>query len=114
MGDVERGVQRRARRTLDAVIVPQDLRPVRQAHRLEWGAAGMRGREGEVPARVPILRQHDMGERRGEAVDERHDLIAARNGKRTAGHEIILHVDNEQHIARADVDWAGRHRGSPQ
>ena len=62
----------------------------------------MRGREGEVAGWVPVLRQHHAVESRGEAVDDRHDLVAARNGKRAAGAKIVLHVDDDEDVVAVD------------
>ena len=62
----------------------------------------MRGREREVAGWVPVLRQHHTVESRGEAVDDRHDLVSARNGKRAAGAKILLHVDDDEDVVAVD------------
>ena len=62
----------------------------------------MRGRERKVAGRVPVLRQHHAVEPRGEAVDDRHDLVAARNGKGAAGAKIVLHVDDDEDVVAVD------------
>ena len=56
-----------------------------------------------MAARVPILGQHHVLEARGQAVDQRHDLVAARHRKAAAGAEIVLDVDHQQDVAVADV-----------
>lgn len=56
---------------------------------------------------MPILRQHDVIEARGEPVDRRHDFVAVRDRERAARHEIVLHVDHEKDIVGA------LHRGAP-
>ena len=38
------------------------------------------------------------GQSAGKAVDDRHHRVAVGNGKRAAGAEIVLHVNNEQQI----------------
>ena len=91
-------VKRGARPTLHAMIRPQRLFAIRQGDRLERPLARMRGGEGDVAGGVPILGQHDMGEALAEAVDERHDRIAVADRQRAAGHEIILHVDDEKDV----------------
>src|SRR5687768_15570445 len=45
---------------------------------------------------MPILRQHDMLMRLDQAVDERHDLIAAFDGESAARAKVVLHVDNDK------------------
>ena len=90
---VEIAMQRRAFGVLHAMDRPQDLFAVGQRHGLERRASGVIGRERNVSARMPVLRQHDMRELAGQPVDDRHDLIAARNRKRAARHEIVLNVD---------------------
>src|SRR6266850_3946261 len=47
-------------------------------------------------ARVPVLRQHDVGEAGAQAVDDGHDFVAFRHRERAAGHEVILDVDDDQ------------------
>jgi len=51
-----------------------------------------------MPARMPILSGDDMAEHVSaqQLVDARHDRIAFVAGQRTAGHEIRLHVDQDQ------------------
>jgi hypothetical protein len=53
---------------------------------------------------MPILGQHDMVEAFGKAIDDRHHGIAVGNGKRAAGAEIVLYVDNQQQIIVAGPD----------
>jgi len=51
-----------------------------------------------MAARVPVLREHDILEARGEAVHHRHDFVAARHGEHATGTEIVLDVDHDQAI----------------
>src|SRR5437660_10463843 len=53
---------------------------------------------------MPILREHDVRKAPRERVDERNDCVAAGDGERTAGEEVILDVDDEQHVAFGDVE----------
>src|SRR5688500_4340132 len=76
------GVKSGARASLDAVVEPKDLRAVRELDRLEGFLSGMGRGERSMAARVPVLRQHDVLEARGEAVDQRHDLVAPGHGER--------------------------------
>src|SRR5258705_6506670 len=50
---------------------------------------------------MPVLRQHDVIEALSKAIDDRDHGIAVANRQRTAAAEIILHVDDQQHIVVA-------------
>src|SRR5262249_35902559 len=93
--------------SLHAMIGPQNLRAVRNSDRLVWAAARMRRGEREVAGRMPVLGQHDMPKARGQFVHERNDLVAARNGQAPPGAEVVLHVDNQQHVVVADGQRCG-------
>ena len=54
-----------------------------------------------MAGRMPVLRQHEMLEILGQRVDQRHHLVAARNGKRAARAEIVLHIDDDQRLFHA-------------
>ena len=45
---------------------------------------------------MPVLRKHHVVEIGGDAIDERHHLIAVGHSKRAAGHEVVLHVDDDE------------------
>jgi hypothetical protein len=49
---------------------------------------------------MPILRQHHMVEVLREPVDNGHDRIAIGHGQRATRAEIILHIDDQQHVIR--------------
>jgi hypothetical protein len=51
---------------------------------------------------MPILGEHDVGEAPRQPVDRRHDLVAAGHRQGAAGAEIVLHVNHDQHVRRAD------------
>jgi hypothetical protein len=51
---------------------------------------------------MPVLRQHHVAEPRGQCIDQRHDLVAARNGEASLGTEVVLHVDNQEDVVVAD------------
>src|ERR1700741_2462535 len=97
---------------LNAMVRPQDLRPVRQRNDIERFFAGVYGGERLMAVRVPILSQHDVRKPLCETIDEWHDLITLRHRKASARAKVILHVDHEKHIACAD-SWTCGHRGSP-
>jgi hypothetical protein len=59
--------------------------------------------EGNVPARVPILRKGDVLKNHGEAIDERDDRVALGDRQRAARHEIVLQVDEEEDVACAGL-----------
>ena len=63
--------------------------------------------ERAMSARMPVLRQDDMFETPRQCVDGRDDLVAARNREAAAGAEVVLQVDDEKKVVRADFD-AGR------
>ena len=94
--DVELGVERGTVRALHAVRRPEYLVAVRQPEGLERLASRMRRGEGNVVARMPVLRQHHVREAPAEAIHERHDFVALRHGERAARHEVVLHVDDDQ------------------
>ncbi len=49
---------------------------------------------------MPILCQQDVFEAWRDAVDDRNHLVAAFDGKRAAGQEIVLDVDDEKDRVR--------------
>ena len=54
-----------------------------------------------MAARVPILGQRDMRKTRGQAIEQRHDLVAARDRKLAARAEVVLNIDDQQNVAIA-------------
>jgi hypothetical protein len=52
---------------------------------------------------MPVLCQHDVIEALGKTIDDRDHGIAVANRQRTAAAEIILHVDDQQHIVIAHL-----------
>ena len=54
-----------------------------------------------MPGRMPVLCEHDVLELPGQLIDDRNDLLAARNGEPAAGAEIVLDVDHQQDIFAA-------------
>ncbi len=58
--------------------------------------------------RMPILCQHDIFKVFRQLVDDRHNLIAARHGKRAAGAEIVLYVDHDEDVTVADCVSLGQ------
>jgi len=57
---------------------------------------------------MPVLGQHDVIEAFDETIDDRHHGVAVGNRKRSAGTEIVLHVDYQQQII---VAWPDQHSG---
>ena len=96
--------QLRSRRALHAVVRPQDLRAVAKLNGFIGISVGMAGGKGKVPARMPVLGENHMREPLCQSIDERHDLVAARDRERAAGTEVVLNVDHQQNILRADSD----------
>jgi hypothetical protein len=48
-----------------------------------------------------------MREALAQPVDDRYDLVAARHRQAAAGAEIVLHVDDDQHVLVAWDDRSG-------
>jgi hypothetical protein len=62
----------------------------------------MRRGEGKMSGGMPVLRQHDIAKPRGQTIDDRHHLVAARDWQRPAGTKIVLHVHHDEDIAAVD------------
>src|SRR5262245_10238092 len=105
-------VELRARGALNAVIRPQDLLSIVDGDGLEWTLAPVRRCKRAVAGGMPILRQHHVPEARCDAIDDRHDFVAARNGKLAARTEVVLDVDHQQDVAFPDRDRVGHHFAS--
>ena len=71
--------------SLHAMIRPQDLLAVIDIDEVIWLAAGMRGGEGTVSSRVPVLRENDMRKTTCDAVDRWDDLVTGRTAKAPSG-----------------------------
>lgn len=87
---------------------PEGLLAIRHDDAVEGVRSRMRRRERAVAWRMPVLGQHDVIEAFGEAIDDRHHGIAVGNRKRSAGAEIVLHIDYKQQIIAA---WPDQHSG---
>jgi len=61
--------------------------------------------------RVPVLGEDHVLETRRHAVDERHDLVAARHRQLSARAEVVLKINDQEHILVADAGSI-RHRSS--
>ena len=61
-----------------------------------------------MTARMPILRQYDVGEFCRQRVDQRHDFIAARHREAAARAKVILDVDHEEHVVFANRQTIGQ------
>src|SRR5262245_61462956 len=105
-------VELRTGGVLNAVIRPQDLLSVVDRDGLERTFVAMRRRERVVAGRMPILRQHHVFETRGDAIDDRYDIIAERNGKLGARAEGVLDIDDQQDVVFPDRDRLGHHFAS--
>jgi hypothetical protein len=68
----------------------------------------MRRGEGTMTRGMPILGQDNVIESGCEPVDHGNDGIAVSHGKRAAGAEIVLYVDDQQYIV---VTWPDLHPG---
>ncbi len=79
---------------LNAVLRPKRLRSITQLDLLEGLLKWMGACEGGMPRRMPVLRENNMVESRRNPVNDFDHTIAIGHGQRTAGTEIVLHVDN--------------------
>jgi len=104
---MERRVKLRALAALNTVVGPQRLHSVAQFDLLEGPPARVSAGKGGVSHRVPILGKNNVVECRGNTMDDIDYRIAIGNGKRAAGAEVVLYVNDYQDILR------GRLHGSP-
>ena len=68
----------------------------------EGVSAGMRAGERDVAAGVPVLGKQDVVEARSDGVNGRDDVGGAGHGESSTGHEVDLHVDDEQGVVRRE------------
>ena len=97
-GELEPGVEFRARGALHAVIGPERLFAVAHVHLFERMLAGMGAGEGVMARRMPVLGENDVLEARRDAMNDRDDCVAVGHGKSPAGAEVILYVDDEEYV----------------
>lgn len=57
---------------------------------------------------MPVLSEDDVLEASGQGVDQRHDLLAAWHSEAAAGHEGVLHIDDEQDVAFHTITRSAR------
>ena len=55
--------------------------------------------EGMMIPWVPVLGQDHVAKARGNPMDHRHHILAARHRQRPSIAEVILHVDHQQNVA---------------
>ena len=55
--------------------------------------------------RMPVLRQYHSLETRGDAIDDRHDLLSPRNGECAATTEVVLDIDDEKCVAFSYLEF---------
>jgi len=105
VGDIEAAVKGCAEGVLQAVFGPEGLRAVRGLNRLEWLLV-VRGGEGDVLGGVPVLSENDVVELLREGVDKGDNLIAFGDSQGSAGHEVVLDVNDEECVVGL---WGHRH-----
>jgi hypothetical protein len=54
---------------------------------------------------MPVLSQHDVFEARRERVDDRNDLVAPLYREPAAGTEVVLHIDDDEGVSGARLDF---------
>jgi hypothetical protein len=58
---------------------------------------------------MPVLREHNMLESRRDAVDDVNHRGPIRNGKRAAGTEIVLYVNNKENVLAINLHEGAWH-----
>jgi len=58
-----------------------------------------------MPGWVPVLREDDVIEECGDALDDRDDFIATCYGQLAAGAEVVLHVDDQEGVCWCDLHF---------
>jgi hypothetical protein len=101
VGNVEIGMKLRAGRALNTVVRPERLLVVRRVDCVGKGFEVVGAGEGDVARGVPVLGEDDVVEAGSERVDTGNDLVAVGNGQRAAGHEVNLHVDDQEGVGVA-------------
>lgn len=81
---------------LHAVGGPEDLGAVGGDDGVAGFFVGMGGGEADVVRRMPVFGGEDVREEGDEAVDEGWELVGAGSGKGAGGHEVVLHVDDQE------------------
>ena len=109
-----------------ALRLRDDERAGRQAQpRMKFGAVAplhamlrpgpAERREARMIRRVPVARGDDLcAGRRGlvdQLVDDRHDIVAFRDGELSARAKVPLQIDDQQGVVQAQPDLRTRHRG---
>src|SRR4029077_18555963 len=102
MGNLQIVMKSRAGCALHAMIRPQHLWSVGHGDRVVGRSPRMRGCKRQVSGRMPILREHDIAKVFREPVEHCYDFMALRYRKCAAGTEVVLYIDNDEHIAVAD------------
>ena len=85
--------------TLNAVIRPEDFVPVPRGTSFVPTRPRKSRREGTVTRRMPVLRKNYVLKARRHAIDDRHDLMTARDRERAAGTEVVLDVYHKQNVS---------------
>lgn len=96
MLDIECRSELSAVSVLHAVHGPEGLGEAIELSLLEGFSAWVVRGEAAVIHRVPVLRGDDEIELRHEVIDDWEDLVTSGHGQSTAGHEVVLDVDEEE------------------
>jgi GNAT superfamily N-acetyltransferase len=90
--------------SLDTMIRPQGLHPIRNSDGVEWIPARVTGSKGSMSWRMPILREHHMRKTEDQAIHGRNHQIALGHRQCSSGAEIILNINDQQHIAICNLN----------
>jgi len=97
MGDREPGMEGCAFGVLKGVFGPEGLGAVGGLDDFEW-LPGMSSGEGDVCRGVPVLGEDDVIKFLGQGVDDGDYGVSVRDGQGSAGHEVVLDVDDEEGV----------------
>jgi hypothetical protein len=116
VGDEKRWVEGCSTGVLDDVLGPEDLGAVVDFDDLERLFV-VGGGEGDVLVRVPVLGEDDVVESFGEGVDDGDYGIAVGDAEVSAGHEVVLDVDDQEGVCGLEGDhcrlWYHMYKAKP-
>jgi hypothetical protein len=91
------------------MVGPEHLLAMTRRYGFKRRASRMIGSKRVVVPWVPVLGQDHMAEGPGDAMDHRHNILAARYRQGAPITEVILHIDYKQNVA---VNQFQSHRSS--
>ena len=96
-------------RCLHAVVGPKNLISIGKLHRVVRLLTGVSRCKRCVPWCMPVLGEDHIGEGRRDAVDDGYHGVSIFDRQTAAGHETVLHIDDEQRAVVIGLDRCARH-----